>query len=260
MSDPNTLSDQNSTRWAILFALPILVIALLVFVILAIFGVGIVTALIIALVVALLDAVVLYVLAEPLTARLIGAQPTGASLHPRLENTVEELCARSGVSEPALFMVNSDAPDAVAFGKNGSAANLAVTNGLLNNLSVVELEGVIARELSRIKSGDIRFDTLGVAFVRLPLALFGGLGRTAVEWARGGDRDVQVDIAGVGITRYPPGLTSALSTIKEKGSTDAGDAPGSPLTDHLWTRGMRRSANGPGEWSLDDRIAVLQEL
>lgn len=254
------MSEQNAARWMTIFAVPLIAFALLIWIILAVVGVGIVTALIVALVVALLGAALLYFAAEPLTAKLIGAQPTGASTHPRLENVVEELCARSGVSEPSLFMVNSDVPDAVAFGKNPSSANLAVTNGLLNNLSVVELEGVIARELSRVKSEDIKFDTLGVAFVRVPLAFFGGLGRTAIEWARGGDRDVQVDIAGVGITRYPPGLTSALSTIKEKSPAAANDAPGSPLTDHLWTRGMRQAASGPGEWSLDERIAVLQEL
>lgn len=254
------MSDQNATRWALIYSLPIVLLALVLLIVFALLGVGIITAVIIAVVLALVVAAGLYFAAEPLTAKLVGAQPTGASLHPRLENVVEELCARTGVSEPNLFMVNSDVPDAVAFGTNASSSNLAVTNGLLNNLSLVELEGVLARELSRVKNGDFRFDTLGVAFVRLPFALFGGLGQKLIEWARGGDRDVQVDMAGVEITRYPPGLTSALATIKENAAATSSEAPGSPLTDHLWTRGMRRLATGPGEWSLDERIAVLQEL
>lgn len=255
------MPDQNASRWAVIYSLPILILALVLFVVLAVAGVGLVAAIIIALVIGALVAGGLYFAAGPLTAKLVGAQPTGSSMHPRLENTVEELCARTGVSEPSLFMVNSDHPDAVAFGTGPTSASVAVTNGLLNSLSVVELEGVLARELSRIRAGDTRFDTLGVAFVRLPLAPFGGLGAKLIEWARGGDRDVQVDIAGVGITRYPPGLTSALDTIRQSANGASADsAPGSPLTNHLWTRGMHRTSDGPGQWSLDERIAVLQEL
>lgn len=255
------MPDQNASRWAVIYSLPILVVFLVVLVLLLILGVGMVGTIVISLVLALLLAAVLYLMAESLTARLVGVQPTGANVHPRLENTVEELCARTGVSEPSLYMVNSDQPDAIAFGKTAMGASLAVTNGLLNGLSLVELEGVLARELSRIRAGDTRFDTLAVAFVRLPLAPFGSLGERLIEWARGGDRDVQVDMAGVEVTRYPPGLTSALSTIRESANNASVDAaPGSPLTSHLWTRGMHRSADGPGQWSLDERIAVLQEL
>lgn len=259
--DGEPMSDQNTSRWAAIYLLPLLIVEVVIFLVLVLIGVGLILSLIIALLVGGILGLALYFGAQPLTARLIGAQPTGATTHPRLENTVEELCARSGVSEPELFMVNSDRPDAVAFGTSPSSAALAVTNGLMNTMSVVELEGVLARELSRIRNGDIRFDTLAVAFVRAPLAPFGGLARKLITWARGEDRDVIVDMAGVEITRYPPGLTSALSTIQASASESAaGSAPGSALTDHLWTRGMHQSVDGPGQWSLDERIAVLQEL
>lgn len=254
------MTEQNATRWAVACAAPLVLLALLVFVIALLVGAGFVISLIVGLVLAAIVAAVLWFGAEAISSKLIGATSPGSSMHPRLANAVEELCARTGVSEPQLLMVNSDFPDAVAYGTSPSSARLAVTNGLLNQLSVVELEGVIARELGRIRSGAIRFDTLGVAFVRAPLALFGGLGAKVVDWARGDDREVQDDLVGVDITRYPPGLVSALSTIRSSRASSAGSVPGSKLTTHLWVRGQRDRAEQPGQWSLDERIAVLQEL
>lgn len=254
------MTEHNASRWAVACAAPLVLLAIVVFLVAWLIGAGVVVALLIALVLVALIGALLYFGAEPITSRLIGATSPGSSMHPRLENTVEELCARTGVSEPQLMMINSDFPDAVAYGTSSSSARLAVTNGLLNQLSVVELEGVIARELGRIRSGAIRFDTLGVAFVRAPLALFGALGARVVDWARGDDREVQDDLVGVDITRYPPGLVSALGTIHTKRAEGSLTCPGSKLTDHLWVRGQRSRAEQPGQWSLNERIAVLQEL
>lgn len=254
------MTEQNATRWAIACATPLVLLGLVIFVLALIFGAGFLVSLILALVISAVLAAVLWFGAETITSNLLGATAPGSSLHPRLDNAVEELCARTGVSEPQLLMVNSDFPDAVAYGTSSSSARLAVTNGLLNQLSVVELEGVIARELGRIRSGAIRFDTLGVSFVRAPLAVFGGLGARLVDWARGDDREVRDDLVGVDITRYPPGLVSALSTIRTSRASAADSCPGSKLTSHLWVRGQREKAEQPGQWSLDERIAVLQEL
>jgi len=254
------MTEQNAARWGVACAAPLVVLGLVVFLIAWLVGAGVVFSIIIALVLVALIAALLWFGAETITSRLIGATSPGSSMHPRLANTVEELCARTGVSEPELLMINSDFPDAVAYGTSPGSAHLAVTNGLLNQLSVVELEGVIARELGRIRSGAIRFDTLGVAFVRAPLSIFGGLGGRLVDWARGNDREVQDDLIGVDITRYPPGLVSALGTIRTTRAEGSVTCPGSKLTDHLWVRGQRQRAEQPGQWSLDERIAVLQEL
>lgn len=248
--------ESSTTRWYLAFAAPFVLVAFVVLVIVLILGASWYWALLAAVAVATLIAAALFLAADRLTSKLIGASSPGVSLHPRLSNMVDELCVRAGVSQPTVLMVNSDVADAVAFGRSPLAPSLAVTNGLVNSLSVVELEAVIARELSRVRSGDVKFDTLAVALIRLPLAPLGALGRRLVGWARGDDRVVRDDLAGVGLTRYPPGLSSALSTMESQ----AGSSPGSALTDHLWTRATPSLAGVSGRWSLAERIALLQEL
>lgn len=259
MSDSNSWGGEApvgaSTRWYVLVAVPLLVVAVILTLVLGLVGLGWLWALIIGLVVAALVGLGLWFFTDTLVANLVGATET-SSLHPRLSNLSEELCARSGVTEPRLLMVNDDAPNAVAFGRSRSSASIAVTNGLVNQMSVVEVEGVLARELGRIRSGEVVWDTLGVSMVRLPLAPFGSLGRAAVDWARGGDHDVRSDLEGVSITRYPPGLMAALERMNATGAA----RPGAGITEHLWTSGPDRQRGAVGEWSLDERIAVLQEL
>ena len=62
-------------------------------------------------------------------------------------------------------MVDDPAPNAFATGRNPQHAAIAVTTGLMDKLSRIELEGVLAHELSHIKNYDILVSTLAVTFV-----------------------------------------------------------------------------------------------
>jgi heat shock protein HtpX len=82
-----------------------------------------------------------------------------------LHNLVEGLCIASGLPKPRVYIVDDPAPNAFATGRDPKHAAIAVTTGLLEKLNRVELEGVLAHELSHIRNYDILVSTLAVTLV-----------------------------------------------------------------------------------------------
>lgn len=208
-----------------------------------------------AAVVALVLGVVAYLNAFRVVLRVSHAQPVSAEEEPRYHNLVEGLCVSAGLPKPDLYVIEDDAPNSFATGRNATHAAIVVTTGLLQKLSRMELEGVIAHELSHIRSNDILVTSLGTALVGLPLMPAGPLaGRLlAVLVGRGRERDA--DISGVRLTRYPPGLAAALEKVRRDGS---GDLPASRATAHLWISSPLDGEDGAGR--LDKRIAALRDM
>lgn len=206
---------------------------------------------IVALVVAALVAAALaYLLAEKVALRLLGARPLLEGGSAMLRNQLEELCARAGMGEPDLYTVGPGAPAIASVGRGPSNA-LVVTDGLSDDLTVVELEAAVARELARGRSGATTVDTLAVPFITLPFGLLGGLGRRLLHWVRGGDHDAKTDLEGIAITRYPPGMSAALSKMSRP------DSPAS--VHHLWAVGDSDTGD-IGRFGLAERLELLQEL
>jgi heat shock protein HtpX len=143
---------------------------------------------------------------------------------------------------PRLYVADSDAANAFSVGRDPERAALVVTRGLLSTLNRVELEGVLAHELNHIWSWGARLATLGVALGRVP-----GLLRLLAP-AR---REFDADEGGARLTRYPPGLVSALRKLA--GGVQPPDLPG---LRHLWIIAPGDATHPP----LDERIAALQEL
>lgn len=226
--------------------------------------------------------------ATPLALSLGHAEPADATAHARLHNLVEGLAVAGGVPKPALGVIDDPALNAFVVGRSPEEATLAVTTGLLGALSRVELEAVLAHELSHVRSGDLRGATLAVAVPGLPVAL-------ADRWLASGSalapvgrgllavatpiivpmlrmvvderRDALADLAAIEATRYPPGLVSALTKLGE-GSTVV--ASPSRAAAHLWLApplavggddpqaGTNRRFTT--QIALDERIAALEEL
>jgi heat shock protein HtpX len=87
----------------------------------------------------------------------------------QLLNVVEEMSIASGINPPPpVYVLPDPDPNAFAVGRDPAHASVAVTEGLLKNLSREELQGVIAHELGHVKNLDIRTMTVVAA-------LFGGL-------------------------------------------------------------------------------------
>lgn len=236
------------------------------------------------------------------------ARPAPVEQYPRLHNIVEGLCIAGGLPKPRIYVVDDPSPNAFATGRNPKHAAIAVTTGLLDRMNRVELEGVLAHELSHIKNYDILVSTLAVTLVGVIVIaadlgvrfLFFGMGRSrnnqndnqgggplailaifgiallilspliarVMQAAVSRKRETLADVSGVELTRYPPGLISALEKLRDDytvvGST-------SHATAHLWIEQPQAVSAEQGRFArlnrmfdthppLEERIALLREL
>lgn len=177
-----------------------------------------------------------------------GARRTASGEFPRLDNLLDSLGVTSGVAGARVWVID-DVQMNAAVTAGREDADLILTTGLIEGLGRLELEGVLANLLGRVRDGSARFCTVA-------LALPGARGRRAVEARLGEQWPVMTDLAAVDLTRYPPALSAALSTIAATGSTVKGidgPTPGMWLASPLGDR-----ADDPAPLAL--RVAVLDEL
>ena len=233
------------------------------------------------------------------------AHPADPAQYRRLYNLVEGLTIASGLPMPRIYIVDDPAPNAFATGRNPRHAAIAVTTGLLEKMNRVELEGVLAHELSHVKNYDILVSTIAVTLVGAvallsdiafrtmywnggrvsregdrennnnPLALFGLLFvmlAPVIAWAMQAAisrrRESLADASAVQMTRYPPGLVSALEKLLAD-TTVTHSA--SKATAHLWIEQPMSGVGDRGRFGsfnrlfdthppLEERIAALREL
>src|SRR5689334_24440372 len=112
------------------------------------------------------------------------AKPADGPEYRRYHNLVEGLCIAAGLPKPRLYVVDDPAPNAFATGRNPEHSAIAVTTGLLEKMNRVELEGVLAHELSHIKNYDILISTLAVTLVGA-VALLTDVAIRAMWWNGG---------------------------------------------------------------------------
>lgn len=235
------------------------------------------------------------------------AEPADPVEHARLHNLVEGLCIAAGLPKPRIYVIDDPAPNAFATGRDPRHAAVACTTGLLEKLNRVELEGVLAHELSHVKNYDILVSTLAVTMVGV-VALLSDWGLRFLWWggprhrddSRGGGggpaavvallgfvllllsplvaklmqhavsrrREALADMTGVSLTRYPPGLISALEKLRDDTTVVHS---GSRATAHLWIESpvARTEEEGRLAWlgrlfdthpPLEERIQALREL
>jgi len=187
----------------------------------------------------------LYNRADQSVLSSLGARNLGQREGERLRNTVESLTLQSGIDHPSLFVIDSEACNLAAIG--GKDPALVATSGLLESLDVMELEGVVAHGLTKLSAGAVTYETYAAS---APM-ITGWQRDKARQWGSGDAGVLAYDITGVGLTRYPPGLRSALERIDGR-STDiaGGEALGAAWL--VPPAGQRVP--------LDHRIEVLWEL
>ena len=162
---------------------------------------------------------------------------------PELHQLIRELTARADLpAVPRLFYVPSKMLNAFAVGKAGDSA-IAITDGLIRSMNLRQLAGIIAHEISHIRSGDLRvmgladvlnritgfMSTMGligiplmlgtgwnIPILGLVLLIFaptiGGLLQLALSRAR----EYDADLDGVSLTGDPEGLASALALLERR--------------------------------------------
>lgn len=181
--------------------------------------------------------------AEKIALAQSQARPAPEAEFARFHNLVSGLCSAAGLPKPALFVVDDPAPNAFSVGRRPRHASVVVTTGALTKLSRIELEGVLAHELSHIKQYDTLVSTLA-------LALLGAVAPASVRWVANPRREPMADVQGVAYTRYPPGLIAALEKLRDDPATLSAR---SRAMAHLWIE-------SPVHPPLDQRIEALREL
>jgi len=115
-----------------------------------------------------------YRYADRIALRMAQAQPLTRDRGRRIWDTVEGLCVGTGLPLPKLYVVETEVPNAFSVGLSPDRSSLVVTRGLLTLLTPLELEGVLAHEISHIGNQDIRLNTTVAAMgaiLRLPFRL-----------------------------------------------------------------------------------------
>ena len=190
--------------------------------------------------------------------RAVGARPSQEDDRPRLHNLVDGLCATMGLPQPAICVVDSPVPNAMAVGRDPRGATLVVTSALDHSLTLVELEGVLAHELVHIKRHDTVLAAVAVT-TAVPLSLLVGLPRatTRIHSLIGSGREFAADQRAAAVVRYPPGIGSALASMLEAPDRSGPWPPGrgrtAALTRWLWIDPMVGTPSGVSmEGNLDD--------
>jgi len=294
----------NRRRTWLLMVGAVVFLAAVGYVIGLIFGYG-PAGLAIAFVIALGMSIASYFAGDRMVLASTRAREVSAEEEPRLHNIVEGLAIAAGVPKPRIYVVPEQAPNAFATGRDPEHSSVAVTEGLLALMDRVELEGVIGHELSHVLDRDILVGTVVATLVGAAVLMSEFMMRSwmwgGFRGRRGGDssggagsmvifilgftlmaiaplagqiikmsvsrnREYLADAQGAMLTRYPPGLISALKKLQTAPTAmhSANNATG-----HLWlnqpsrlegekTTTMERlfSTHPP----LEERIKRLEEM
>jgi heat shock protein HtpX len=79
---------------------------------------------------------------------------------PELHAMIDRLCALADMPKPVVAIAYTDMPNAFATGRSPSHSAVCVTTGILDRLTLQELEGVLAHELSHVAHRDVLVMTL----------------------------------------------------------------------------------------------------
>ncbi|MEO7836738.1 MAG: M48 family metalloprotease [Acidimicrobiales bacterium] len=252
--------ERNKRRAMLMMASLVVAVLVVVVALGALIGAG-AKSLVAGVIVAVVLALAAYRKSAALVLALCGARLADPVEYARLHNLVEGLCSTAGLPKPGVYVVDDDALNAFATGRSPRHAAIVVTTGLVSRMNRIELEGLLAHELSHVKNRDTLVSTLAVTVVGpvtflLPLPKVARLMHAAV----GRRREALADLTGVSLTRYPPGLIAAMEKLGD-GTTVVQSA--SRATAHLWLEsplsckdGSRLHTHAP----LEERIAALREL
>jgi heat shock protein HtpX len=125
---------------------------------------------------------------DKLALSMSGAKPVSEGEQPELHRMVETLSARSGIPKPAVYLIESDAPNAFATGRSPEKGAVAVTTGLMRLLDRDEVAGVIAHELAHIRHRDTLISSI-VATMAGVITMLANMAQWALLFGSSDDED-----------------------------------------------------------------------
>ncbi|HEV6965755.1 zinc metalloprotease HtpX [Roseateles sp.] len=181
-----------------------------------------------------------YWFSADMVLRMYNAREVDASSAPQFYRMVQELAARGGLPAPKVYLIDEEAPNAFATGRNPEHAAVAATTGVLRLLSERELRGVMAHELAHVAHRDILISTVSATMAGaismlanfatffggrdengrpanplagLAVALLAPLAASLIQMAISRAREFEADRGGAELSGDPAALASALEKI-----------------------------------------------
>lgn len=194
-----------------------------------------------------ISGLVSYYESDKIVLAISGAKELKETENPYVYKLVENLCIGAGLPKPKIYIINDTAMNAFATGRDPQHAVMCFTTGIIERLDKLELEGVIAHELSHVGNYDIRLMSIISVLVGTIVLLsdwftrgmFYGGGRkrdrgdgsgilmliglfliilspiiaSLIKLALSRSREYLADSSAALLTRYPKGLADALRKI-----------------------------------------------
>ena len=203
------------------------------------------TGLTIAFIIALLLNFISYFYSDKIVLKIYKAKLASHQENEELHEMVQELALKASIKKPKIYIIPSQTPNAFATGRNPKHSAVAVTQGILNQLTKRELKGVLAHEIAHIKNRDILISTIAsvlagtiayVASMARFAAIFGGrddgvsiievivisilapLIALILQLSISRSREFLADHTGAKLTKDPNSLADALISISNSPS------------------------------------------
>jgi heat shock protein HtpX len=181
-----------------------------------------------------------YWFSDALVLRMYNAREVDEGSAPQFYRLVRDLAQRAGLPMPRVYLIDEDAPNAFATGRNPQHAAVAATTGILRVLSERELRGVMGHELAHVRHRDILISTISATMagaismlanfamffggrdeegrptnpiVGLLVALLAPIAASLIQMAISRAREFEADRGGAEISGDPEALASALQKI-----------------------------------------------
>ena len=181
-----------------------------------------------------------YWFSDKLVLKMYNAQEVDESSAPQFYSMVRDLAQRAQLPMPKVYLIEEDAPNAFATGRNPEHAAVAATTGILRALTERELRGVMAHELAHVRHRDILISTVsatmaGAISMLANFAMFFGgrnsegrstnpivgilvmllapIAASLIQMAISRAREFEADRGGAEISGEPQALASALQKI-----------------------------------------------
>ncbi|MBP7665874.1 MAG: zinc metalloprotease HtpX [Burkholderiaceae bacterium] len=181
-----------------------------------------------------------YWFSDKIVLKMYKAREVDDSTAPQFVAMVRELATNAGIPMPKVYLIDEDAPNAFATGRNPDNAAVAATTGIIRVLSARELRGVMAHELAHVKHRDILISTISATMAgaigmlanfammfggrggdgqrsnpiaSIAVALLAPLAASLIQMAISRAREFEADRGGAEISGDPAALASALDKI-----------------------------------------------
>ncbi|MBT3445888.1 zinc metalloprotease HtpX [bacterium] len=234
-----------------------------------------------------------YWYSDKIILKIYKAKEADSKKFPEILKIFENLCNKANLPKPKLFIYESEEPNAFATGRNKDNAVVALSSGIINLLSIDEIEGVLAHELAHIENNDILIASVAATFAgaismiasmlkwglifgafrgnrnsgnflgTILVAIIAPIIALIIQMAISRTREFKADNTAAQITKKPNFLSDALVKIQDYHSRSKVNKEVNTATSHMFI--ISPISGGVGKWfsshpPTEERVKKLREL